>query len=222
MRVIAEPVVNVFIEIGLRPIAVAVVASGVDLVLIKALIEIERGSYDGILPEPSGLVSRLVKDLGEGHEVVRQGMLVEDSAVLAREGRGEERSDRGLRGGALRVRPIEDHRGIGEIIDPWAGGARVAVGAEMVASECVDNDNEDIGAQSGFSGVGVRGAREKHHAPHQSEAENRPRHQELSTLIKQHDCGSLFGGFSSDPIGSSPLDFIGRMEPCMERIPTGA
>jgi hypothetical protein len=88
--------------------------------------------------------------LGEGVDLGREGVLGSLHAVLAGHQPGEDRGDRrtGPRRGGLRVE--EQRRAGGERVDPRRRRALVAVDAEMIRPQAVDQIDDDVRARRGL------------------------------------------------------------------------
>jgi len=203
---------------------------------LEALGEAEIRIDPAVPPDSRGSEARLLKDL-RGHLGVRGDRVV--GAQHARSNRVQPRPQgrhRALRPGRLGNLLGEAYTGRCEAVDVRAGIAPIAVSAESVRPQCVDEDEQHVQvallAQGEHvfecaSGAGIAGADYKTHHPDGDQREcshGYDRHQQPAAWLLLHlglahcrgcrrnrdRCGKRRGGDSCEPIPAAGLLVISR------------
>ena len=111
---------------------------------VEALGEAEVGLDPAIPPHAVGAVAGLLEQLGGNHRRVGQDMVVAQDAVADRMGGGPQGGHRGLRPSGLGHHVLEEDPVVRRVVEDPAGGPLVAVDAQAVGPQRVDQDEHHV------------------------------------------------------------------------------
>jgi hypothetical protein len=122
------------------------------LVLVEIAPETELPGHVGVADHGAGLVAEAAEDPGQRRSLGREGVEPPVGAVDLGMEAGEEGRHGGARPGGLRIGGGEEGRLLGEGVNVGRGRPIVAVGAEVVGPQGVDEVDQDVGtAPDAFS-----------------------------------------------------------------------
>ena len=111
---------------------------------VEALTEAEVGRDPAVAPDRGGIKTRLAEDLRGHSRLVRDGMLEAEDARACRIGRGPDRGHRRLRPARLAPHCGEADARVGQRFHHRTRRALVAVRAQAVGAQGVDEDEKHI------------------------------------------------------------------------------